>query len=170
MECASQGYMALSRFALLVAASTALALTGFACASSEEGDDASGGEDNLTKGPNTDRWVYNGMLPHLEEPSIVVAQTPHTVRITGFLPASFDKEKLPFYAAIGVREVLVVERDTRELQLFRLVRKKLAEVEPDGGALVSDVVPLSFRRVESKKAGPRLEVRRTSGRKKVWLV
>lgn len=80
-------------------------------------------------------------------------------------PGDDTLEKLPFYAAIGVREVLVVERDTRETQLYRLVRKKLVPVEP----MVSDVVPLSFSRVEPK-AGPRLEVRRTAGRKKTWLV
>lgn len=81
-------------------------------------------------------------------------------------PGDDTLEKLPFYAAIGVREVLVVKRDTRETQLYRLVRKKLVPIEP----LVSDVVPLTFQRVESKKTGPRLEVRRTAGRKKTWLV
>ncbi len=95
-------------------------------------------------------------------------------------PGDDTLEKLPFYAAIGVREVLVVERDTREAQLYRLVRKKLVReaqlyqlvrkklvpVEP----VVSEVVPLTFQRVESKKTGPRLEVRRTTGRKKTWLV
>ncbi len=85
-------------------------------------------------------------------------------------PGDDTPEKLPFYESIGVREALLVERDTREVQLYRLGRKKLAEVKSDDGLLVSEVVPLSFRRVESKKAGPRLEVRRTSGRKKMWLV
>src|SRR5262249_14694849 len=90
--------MALERFALLVALSSAVAISTVACASSSDEDGSAGGEDTLTQGPNTDRWVYNGVLPHLEEPSIVVAQTPHTAKITGFLPASYDVSKLPFYA------------------------------------------------------------------------
>jgi hypothetical protein len=61
-------------------------------------DDASpGSEDALTAGPNSDRWVYNGTLPHLEDPSIVVALTSHTARVSGLLPSSFDVSKLPFY-------------------------------------------------------------------------
>src|SRR5262245_58962312 len=90
--------MALERLALVLALSSAVAVTTVACASSTGEDGTEGGEDNLTQGPNTDRWIYNGTLPHLEEPSIVVAQTPHTAKITGFLPASYDVSKLPFYA------------------------------------------------------------------------
>ena len=81
--------------------------------------------------------------------------------------------KLPFYAAIGVREVLVADRDTREPTLYRLARKKLAPVPPAGAngnaALASEVVPLSFRRAE-KKGRAVLEIRRTAGRKKTWAV
>ena len=89
-------------------------------------------------------------------------------------PGDDTMAKLPFYAQLGVREVLVVERDTRAPALYRLARGRLAPARPAdvGGEpyLVSGVVPLAFRRVESKKQGPRLEVRRTAGRRKVWLV
>lgn len=89
-------------------------------------------------------------------------------------PGDDTMAKLPFYAGVGVREVLVVERDTRVPTLYRLGRNRLTAVRPseiDGEPhLVSAVVPLAFRAVESKKHGPRLEVRRTTGRKKVWLV
>ncbi len=83
-------------------------------------------------------------------------------------------KKLPFYAALGVREVLVVERDSRETTLYRLGRTRLTPVKPtdiDGDTLlVSRVLPLAFRTVTAKKLGPRLEVRRTAGRKKTWLI
>ncbi len=89
-------------------------------------------------------------------------------------PGDDTMAKLPFYASVGVREVLVVERDTRAPALYRLARGRLAPARPADGDgepyLVSGVVPLAFRRVEAKKQGPRLEVRRTAGRKKVWLV
>jgi Uma2 family endonuclease len=89
-------------------------------------------------------------------------------------PGDDTMAKLPFYAAVGVREVLVVERDTRVPTLYRLGRNRMVAVRPseiDGEpCLASAVVPLAFREVASKKHGPRLEVRRTTGRKKVWLV
>lgn len=85
-------------------------------------------------------------------------------------PGDDTLEKLPFYAGIGVREVLVVGRDTREPTLYRLNRKRLTPAAATDGTLVSAVVPLAFRRVDAKKVGPRLEVRRTAGRKKTWLV
>ena len=87
--------LALGLLALPLAASGAL--TG--CASeTQEGDEGDFTEDALAQGTNKDRWLYNGTLPHLESPSLVVAQTTHTVRITGFLPAGYDRNQLPFYA------------------------------------------------------------------------
>lgn len=88
-------------------------------------------------------------------------------------PGDNSLDKLTFYAAIGVREVLVVERDSREPALFRLARKKLTRVKPTDLAgepwLVSEVLPLAFSRVEPK-AGPRLAVRRTAGAARTWRV
>jgi hypothetical protein len=88
----------LRRFVWLVGTVTALGCATIGCASGDADDDLEATEDPLARGSNADRWVYNGVLPHLEEPSIVVAQTPHTARITGFLPAGFDRNQLPFYA------------------------------------------------------------------------
>lgn len=88
-------------------------------------------------------------------------------------PGDDTPEKLPYYAALGVREVLVVHRDTRVPTLYRLTRKRLTPVKltnlNDAPYLVSQVLPLAFRGV-AKKAGPKLEVRRTDGKKKTWLV
>jgi Uma2 family endonuclease len=89
-------------------------------------------------------------------------------------PGDDSTAKIPFYAGLGVREVLVLDRDARTPALYRLARGRLTQTRPAdlGGEpyLVSTVVPLAFRKVEGKKLGPRLEVRRTAGRKKVWLV
>jgi Uma2 family endonuclease len=45
-------------------------------------------------------------------------------------PGDDTPAKLPFYAELGVREVLVVERDTRRPTLYRLGRTRLAPVRP----------------------------------------
>jgi Uma2 family endonuclease len=126
-------------------------------------------------------WEYNCRVP-----DIVVALTgcPAIDRGTHFQggpdflvevrsPGDRSVEKLDFYAALGVREVLIVHRDTRATTLHRLARKRLAPVKPtplDGEPfLVSKVLPLAFRAVD-RRAGPRLEVRRTDGRARKWLV
>lgn len=80
------------RLALLTATS---ASTVIGCAAATEDTDAV--EDPLTRGPNSDRWVYNGPLPHLESPSIVVSLSAHTARVTGFLPQTYDRATLPYY-------------------------------------------------------------------------
>jgi hypothetical protein len=92
------GLKIVSALSLLLLASAAAV----GCAATDEGatgSDNGASEDELRQGPNSARWVYNGKLPHLENPSIVVGQTTHTVRITGFLPADYDQNDLPFYTA-----------------------------------------------------------------------
>lgn len=83
------------------------------------------------------------------------------------------QDKFDQYAALGVREVLVVERDSREPALFRLARKRLARVRPTDSAgepwLVSGVLPLAFAPAEVK-GKPTLLVRRTSGAARTWRV
>ena len=46
--------------------------------------------------------------------------------------------KLEFYAALGVREVLVLHPQPRAVELFRLVEEKYVQVSPaaDGAVLV----------------------------------
>ena len=67
----------------------------------------------LRWGSNSDsnKWIYNGMLPALIEPSIVVSLAGHTARVTGFLPNGYSGA-LPFYATeamvSGRRQVTVV--------------------------------------------------------------
>lgn len=85
----------LGLFALPLAASTAL--TG--CAAEQDSADEEEGafsEDELRKGA-AEQWVYNGTLPHLENPAITVSLTAHTARVSGYLPADWSSP-LPYYA------------------------------------------------------------------------
>jgi Uma2 family endonuclease len=70
------------------------------------------------------------------------------------------REKLDFYAAIGTREVLVVDREPWSLELYglrgnRLVPVGVARVEAPV-LLASEVLPLTFRLIEGKPA-PKIE-------------
>jgi Uma2 family endonuclease len=72
------------------------------------------------------------------------------------------RDKLPFYASIGTREVLILDRDPWQLELHQLRRGKLrpaGTARPgDGQALASNVVPLTFALVRGR---PRPKVRIT---------
>lgn len=56
----------------------------------------------LRWGSNSDsnKWIYNGMMPALVEPSIVVSIAGHTARVSGYLPTGFAG-RLPFYATVA---------------------------------------------------------------------
>jgi Uma2 family endonuclease len=63
-------------------------------------------------------------------------------------PRDRSHEKLPFYAEVGVREVLIVNRTTWQLELYRRVADELqlaatATVE-NGVALIPATVPLTY--------------------------
>jgi Uma2 family endonuclease len=89
-------------------------------------------------------------------------------------PGDETDAKIPFYARIGVRELLIVHRDTRQLRLFRHDGTDLAPVESSDVHgkkwLVSAVVPLAFRRRAARGEGPRTEVRRTDATPGQWVV
>jgi Uma2 family endonuclease len=86
-------------------------------------------------------------------------------------PGDVVNEKLPFYGKIGVGELLVVDRDSRDLTLFHHQDDKMVVVKPIaiGGKkwLASQVLPLAFRRYVHK-SGPRIEVIRTDGQPGRW--
>jgi len=88
-------------------------------------------------------------------------------------PGDESYQKIPFYSKIQVGELLIIHRDTRQLQLYRHNGQELVLVDPidfQGGKwLVSQVVPLAFRRKMSR-TGPRTEVRRTDGKPGQWVV
>ena len=80
---------------------------------------------------------------------------------------------MPFYGKIGVREMLIIHRDKRTLRLLRLEGEELVLVKPsllEGKEwLVSDVLPLAFRRTTIKGV-VRTRVRRTDDKPGVWIV
>ena len=89
-------------------------------------------------------------------------------------PGDDTLKKLDFYATLGVRELLVIERDSRAPSLLRLARGRLSPIPTakfEGeDYIVSEVLPLAFRLGGSKRLGPKLEVCRTDGTNKTWLV
>ena len=81
-------------------------------------------------------------------------------------------EKLPFYAAVHVREVLVVHRQPWRLELLAWRDDRLDALEnttePAGKAVVSGVLPFSFRLVAGQ-VRPQIEVIHLDGHRQ-WLV
>jgi Uma2 family endonuclease len=125
-------------------------------------------------------WVQN-----FREPDVAVVLTGNPAKNCGthwcggpdFLveilsPNDLAREKRPFYAKIGVRELLIVDRDPWALELYRLEEGDLALAgrssldEPE--RLASVVLPLEFRLVPGPDR-PRIEVRRTD-RTQVWTI
>jgi Uma2 family endonuclease len=88
-------------------------------------------------------------------------------------PGNDIEEKVPFYGKIGVSELLIIHRDKRSLRLLRLQGEELVLVKPsllEGKEwLLSEVLPLSFRRTVSKGV-PRTQVRRTDGQAGQWTI
>ena len=86
-------------------------------------------------------------------------------------PRDETADKIPFYSELKVRELLVIDRDTRQLQLYRHNGKKLVPVKPSthagGKWLVSRVVPLAFLHAGTDDA-PKLEISRTDGTAGTW--
>ena len=77
------------------------------------------------------------------------------------------RDKLSFYAAVGTRELLVIDRQPSwVLELYRLRDGTLELVGTgrpgDAGALASEAVPLAFRLVAGE-GRPRVEVARHEG-------
>jgi hypothetical protein len=87
-----------------------------------------------------------------------------------------SRDKLPFYAAVGSRELLLIDRDPWALELYRPgvggVGLALAGTSTVGGGelLASAVLPLGFRLVAGEGGGrPRIEVTHADGAQR-WLV
>jgi Uma2 family endonuclease len=81
-------------------------------------------------------------------------------------------EKLDFYASIGTREVLIVDREPWQLVLFRLRDSAMVEVGrstlDDARAIDSQVVPLSFA-LSAGERGPQIELRHHDGQQS-WTI
>jgi Uma2 family endonuclease len=126
-------------------------------------------------------WQQNYRVPDVVvvlKPSRAVCYSTHIHGGPDFLvevesPGDDTEEKVPFYSKIGVRELLIVHRDKRTLRLLRHDGQDLVLVKPSALEgkewLVSEVLPLAFRRTASKGTS-RTQVRRTDGRPGSWTV
>jgi Uma2 family endonuclease len=87
-------------------------------------------------------------------------------------PGDLTRDKIPFYATIGTRELLILDRDVWTLELYRLDAATLSLVQKatvnSAEPLVSDVVPLQFQLLAGDDR-PRIEVRRTNAAER-WTI
>jgi Uma2 family endonuclease len=84
-------------------------------------------------------------------------------------PGDRSRDKLDFYSAVGVRELLLVDRAPWSLELYRLASGQLDLVpKPTTEVFVSDVVPVSFRLIAGMPR-PQIEVVHRDGVQR-WLV
>jgi len=73
-------------------------------------------------------------------------------------PEDETYEKLPFYAALGIREVVVVDRDTKRPEIYRLAGAQYVALQPDAdGWLLSETMTVKFRVKEGQQAQLRVE-------------
>ena len=86
-------------------------------------------------------------------------------------PHDRSREKFHFYASVGTRELLIVDRYPWALELYRLQERELRLVgrrtAGELGMLASEVLPLSWRLVDGPR--PQIEVVHADGGQR-WLV
>ena len=82
-----------------------------------------------------------------------------------------SREKFDFYAKVGVRELLLVDRSPWSLELYRHDGTKLVQAGSflvgDSKPIESKVLPVSFRLIETEER-PKVEVTQNEDRR-VWL-
>jgi Uma2 family endonuclease len=87
-------------------------------------------------------------------------------------PYDRSRKKYPFYAGVGVRELLLVDRKPWRLELYRLRAGELELVGVSDAdrsdVLASAVLPLSFRLLPGDPR-PRIEVRKVDDDRR-WLI
>jgi Uma2 family endonuclease len=71
-------------------------------------------------------------------------------------PDDESYEKLPFFAALGVRDVVVIDRDTKRVEVFALAGQDYRQTSGDDeGWVMSEALGVRFRTATD---GPRLQV------------
>ena len=87
-------------------------------------------------------------------------------------PDDHSREKLPFYGQLGVRELLLIDRDPWVVELYRYSEGGLtlagSSTLADSAALASEVLPLAFRLISGDER-PRIEVTHVESGKQ-WQV
>lgn len=72
-------------------------------------------------------------------------------------PEDETYDKLPFFAAVRVQEVIVCDRDTKRIEIMRLAGSQFVALQPDpDGWLTPTVLGFRFRRQEAMP--PRLRI------------
>ncbi|MBI4605797.1 MAG: Uma2 family endonuclease [Planctomycetes bacterium] len=72
-------------------------------------------------------------------------------------PEDESYAKLPWFAALGVREAIIIQRDSKETEVYRLAGSQYFAVAPDkDGWVTSEVMRVRFRAVAGEK--PQLAV------------
>jgi len=123
-------------------------------------------------------WKHNYRTPDIGvvlNGSTAVDCGTHFVGAVDFLVEIVSKgdrsyEKIDFYAQLGVRELLILDRDPWAIKLYRHDSQRLVEIADlrpgDGRSAVSEVLPLSF----SLETGDPSPVMVVTGREKVWRI
>jgi Uma2 family endonuclease len=87
-------------------------------------------------------------------------------------PGDRTREKIPFYSQLGVRELLIVDRQPWSLELYRLSEGQLQlaarSTASDGEVISSNVVPLTFQLLPGEPRPQIQAVHTESGRK--WAI
>jgi Uma2 family endonuclease len=93
---------------------------------------------------------------HLFHPDGIRAGGPDAV-IEIRSPEDETYDKLPFYAAIGTREVIVIDRDTKRPEIYPLAGSRHVALQQDAdGWLRSETMTVRFRAVDGQP--PRLRI------------
>lgn len=79
-------------------------------------------------------------------------------------PDDETRDKLPFYGRIGVREAILIDRDTKAIERFANEGGELKKREASPAAVLSEILGLTFERIETAE-GARLRV---SGPGRSW--
>ncbi len=83
-----------------------------------------------------------------------------------------SRDKLPFYASVNTREVLIIDRDPWALELYQLQNGQLVKVGESSLAqpnvLTSSVLPVAFRLIPGENR-PGIEVTQ-AGTGQTWIV
>ena len=121
-----------------------------------------------------DKWTSNYRVPDV---TVFLNDNPAENRNTHWLGGpdlaieivsdnDKSRKKLDFYASVGTRELIIVDRAPWQLELFRLTNGELISVGKssvtDGNVLASGVIPLSFRLIAGNTR-PQIETRHVVG-------
>lgn len=121
-----------------------------------------------------DKWTANYRVPDV---TVFLNDNPAENRNTHWLGGpdlaveivsenDKSRKKLDFYASVGTRELLIIDRDPWQIELFRLSGGELVSVGTSivasNSLLTSEVVPLRFRLITGETR-PQIEALHVDG-------